>query len=44
VLTADSAEDLLEKIREDYRAHPVPRRIEGADRPERPGCRFLPEG
>ena len=44
VLTADSAEDLLEKIREDYRAHPVPRRIEGADRLQALDCRFRPEG
>lgn len=33
VLAADTAEDLLEKIREDYRAHPVPRRIAGASPP-----------
>jgi hypothetical protein len=44
VLTADSAEDLLEKIREDYRAHPVPRQIAGAGRPQPLDCRFRPEG
>ena len=44
VLTADSADALLDLIREDYRAHPVSRRIAGADRPESPACRFLPEG
>lgn len=43
LLTADSAEDLLEKIREDYASRPVPRRIE-TDRPQPLDCRFLPEG
>ena len=44
MLTADSADALLDRIRADYAAHPVSRRIVGADRPETPGCRFLPEG
>jgi hypothetical protein len=44
VLTADSAEDLLDLIRADYAERPVSRPIAGADRPESPGCRFLPEG
>ena len=44
VLRSDSAEGLLERIRVDYAAHPVSRRIAGADRPETPGCRFRPEG
>jgi len=43
VLDAADAQELLSLIREDYAARPVPRRIE-ADRPETPGCRFLPEG
>jgi hypothetical protein len=44
VLRATSAAGLLEKIRADYADRPVSRRIAGADRPESPGCRFLPEG
>lgn len=44
VLAANSADALLDLIRADYAAHPVSRRIAGADRPETPGCRFLPEG
>ena len=44
VLTADSADALLDLIRADYAARPVSRRIAEADRPETPGCRFLPEG
>jgi len=36
--------DMLNLIRDDYAAHPVSKRIAGADRPETPGCRFLPEG
>jgi hypothetical protein len=43
MLTADSADALLDLIRADYAARPVSRRIGGADRPETPGCRFLPE-
>ena len=43
VLTADSADALLDLIRADYSARPVSRRIAGADRPRTPGCRFLPE-
>jgi hypothetical protein len=43
-LRAESATELLDLIRADYAAHPVSRRIAGADRPESPGCRFLPEG
>jgi hypothetical protein len=42
---SESASELLELIRDDYVAHPVSRQIAGADdRPETPGCRFLPEG
>jgi hypothetical protein len=44
MLTADTAQELLDLIRADYAARPVSRRIAGADRPETPGCRFLPEG
>jgi hypothetical protein len=44
VLTADTAEDLLEKIRADYAERPVSRRIAGADRPQPLDCRFRPEG
>jgi hypothetical protein len=44
VLAADSPEELLDLIREDYRAHPVSRRTAGADRPQTPSCRFRPEG
>jgi hypothetical protein len=44
VLRADSPGELLEKIRADYAAHPVSRRIAGADRPQSLGCRFLPKG
>jgi len=44
VLTADSADALLDLMRADYAERPVSRRIAGADRPETPGCRFLPEG
>ena len=43
-MSADSADSLLGKIRADYARQPVGRRIAGADRPETPGCRFLPEG
>ena len=43
-LRADSPGELLDRIRADYAARPVSMRIEGADRPESPGCRFLPEG
>jgi hypothetical protein len=44
VLTADSADALLDLIRADYAERPVSRRIAGADHPETPSCRFLPEG
>jgi len=44
VLTADSADALLDMIRADYAARPVSRRIEGADRPQPLDCRFRPEG
>jgi hypothetical protein len=44
MLTADSADALLDLIRADYAAHPVSRRIAGADRPQTPICRFRPEG
>jgi len=44
-LRAESPGELLDLIRTDYAAHPVSRRIAGADdRPETPGCRFLPGG
>jgi hypothetical protein len=45
MLTADSADALLDLIRADYAARPVSRRIAGTDhRPQAPGCQFLPEG
>ncbi len=44
MLTAHSADALLDLIRADYAARPVSRRIAGAGHPESPGCRFLPEG
>jgi hypothetical protein len=44
MLTADSADALLDLIRADYAERPVSRRIAGADRPQTPSCRFLPEG
>ena len=44
VLRAGSAAELLDLIRADYAERPVSRRIAGADRPQTPGCRFLPEG
>ena len=44
VLTADSADALLDEIRADYAAHPVSRRIVEADRPQALDCRFRPEG
>jgi hypothetical protein len=43
-LRADSPGELLDRIRADYATHPVSRRIAGADRPETPSCRYLPEG
>lgn len=43
-VSAENADGLLVLIRADYNARPVSRRIAGADRPETPGCRFLPEG
>ncbi len=45
-MSADTPDGLLGKIRADYAARPVPRQADpGADdRPETPGCRFLPEG
>jgi hypothetical protein len=42
-LRADNPVGLLDLIREDYRAHPVSRRIVGVDRTETPSCRFPPE-
>jgi hypothetical protein len=44
VLTADSADSLLDLIRADYASNPVPRRIAGAGRPQPLDCRFRPEG
>lgn len=44
VLTADTADALLDLIRADYAAHPVPRRTARADRPQPLDCRFGPEG
>ncbi len=44
VLRAESAAELLEKIRDDYAQRPVSRRTAGADRPQAQGCRFRPEG
>jgi hypothetical protein len=44
VLTADSADALLDLIRADYAERSVSRQIAGADRPETAGCRVLPEG
>jgi hypothetical protein len=44
VLTADSADALLDLIRADYATHPVSRRIAEADRPQALDCRFRPEG
>ena len=44
MLTADSADALLDLIRADYAERPVSRRIAGADRPQTPSCRFRPEG
>lgn len=43
-LGAEDPETLRERIKADYAARPVSRRIGGADRPEMPGCRFRPEG
>ena len=44
VLRAESAGELLAKIRADYAQRPVSRRTTGADRPQAQGCRFRPEG
>jgi hypothetical protein len=44
MLTADTAEALLDLIRADYAARPVSRRIAEADRPQPLDCRFRPEG
>ena len=44
MLTADSADALLDFIRADYAARPVSRPTAGADRPEPPDYRFRPEG
>jgi hypothetical protein len=43
VLTADTADALLDLIRADYAERPVPRRIE-TDQPQPVDCRFRPEG
>ena len=45
VLRADNPEDLRDLIVADYNANPVSRQVApGADQPETPSCRFLPEG
>jgi len=45
MLTADSADALLDKIRADYAAHPVRRQIAGADDSQPPArSRFTVEG
>jgi hypothetical protein len=44
VLTAETADALLDLIRADYAERPVSRRMAGADRPQPLGCRFRPEG
>jgi len=41
---AEGPDELRDLITADYAAHPVSRRIAGADRPQTPSCRFLPEG
>ena len=41
-MSADSADGLLDRIRADYAAHPVSRRIAGAS-PQPLDCRFRPE-
>jgi hypothetical protein len=43
-ISADGPVSLLDLIRVDYAAHPVSRRIAGADRPHPLDCRFRPEG
>ena len=43
MLTADSADALLDLIRADYAERPVSRRIAGAS-PQPLDCRFRPEG
>jgi hypothetical protein len=43
VLTADSADALLDLIRADYASRPVPRSA-GIAAPDPRQCRFLPEG
>jgi hypothetical protein len=43
VLTADSADALLDLIRADYASRPVPRSA-GTAAPDPRPCRFLPEG
>jgi hypothetical protein len=43
-LGAEDPETLRERIKADYAAHPVDRRVAGAGRPQEPGRRFPPEG
>ena len=43
-MSANSAGELLGKIREDYARQPVGRQIAGAGRPQALDCRFRPEG
>ncbi|HLN69092.1 MAG TPA: hypothetical protein VK280_17720 [Streptosporangiaceae bacterium] len=43
-LRSDSPVDLRDLIYADYTARPVSRDVAGAERPEIPSCRFLPEG
>ncbi len=43
-MSADSPEELREKIRADYARQPVGRQIAGPGRPQALDCRFRPEG
>ena len=42
-ISASSPDGLLGCIREDYRQHPVSRRVAGKEQTRTPGCRFAPE-
>jgi len=41
---AEGPDELRDKIAADYAAHPVSRRIAGADQPQPLDCRFRPDG